>query len=578
MIAVALAALAALFAPGGAPGSTRVIDAPSGRALPDPDAQSLAKLSSIPLEAGWRVEDALAIDLDLDGDADLVIASSRAARGATGDRGARDDKPDRATERSPAPQRRLELHLRKKSGPAFASAPDASLDVTPDVVAYGAADVHADPGREILLYGASGVFAWRWRAKEESQRFVKVVECDLLWQVPDPRQLFHWQAGVVDLDGDGLEDIVVPGPWLYAVAFQERAADGSRSFGKPTLITFGDDEEVRRSAVDGPRRAEMRQPGSGRRRFSMNLDENGLELESERVDSGPYLSVDERVPAVQIVDWDGDGALDLVLLSARHLSVFLQQPKRTFGTVSLRRDSPVPLDRQRALDVSFKAYALDLDGDHRCDCLFFAGDKRSDSPRTQALVFLQTGKPGMESQIFGPAAGDKGGAPEGTPKQLIVLDGFARPLALVDVDGDGRPDLVAGAIKPDLIDEIRTATSERVDTEVYVYRNSGAGFSKRPDLTYKLSLEARQFEYAADFVGDVTGDGVSEFLERADKDRLRLHLVRKGKDGALTVIDKPIWELAVDEDAKLLQPVHLGQGFWDLFVVDKERISCASFR
>ena len=107
---------------------------------------------------------------------------------------------------------------------------------------------------------------------------------------------------------------------------------------------------------------------------------------------------------------------------------------------------------------------------------------------------------------------------------------------------------------------------------------SGAGFSKHPDLTYKLSIEARQFEYAADFVGDVSGDGVSEFLERADKDRLRLHLVRKQKDGTLAVVDKPLWELAVDEDAKLLRPVHLSAGAWDLFVVDKDRITCASFR
>jgi hypothetical protein len=150
--------------------------------------------------------------------------------------------------------------------------------------------------------------------------------------------------------------------------------------------------------------------------------------------------------------------------------------------------NPVAVDRQRMLDVSYSAYALDLDRDKRFDCVISVGDKRSDDVRTQILVFLERAVRPGDDPLFG-----KGG----TPAQVLVLDGFARPLEIVDVDGDGLPDLVAGAIRPNLIDGIRAAASERIDAELYVYLNTKSGFSKRPDLSTKLSIQAGGLDFTA---------------------------------------------------------------------------------
>ncbi len=503
--------------------------------------QSLARISSIPMPSGFRVADALTMDVDGDGVSDLVISSSG---------------PD---------VRRLTVHLRRASGPAFLATPDASLDLTPDVVCFAAADVHADPGREIVLFTANAAFAWRWRAKDEKQRFQRLFACDLLWQWADPKHAHPWQSAVVDLDGDGLEDLAVPGPESYTIAFQKKAADGTRSFATPIQrVSPGSGRDL---VSDIERSAEVRQPG-GKRRGSVSITDNGVQIDSGRLGPAPYLWVRESVPAAQILDFDGDGDMDLLFLHTYSLEVYLQEPKGTFSTTPIILVNPVTVDRQRALDVSFTAKSLDLDGDRRTDCVFSAGDKRSDSVRTQFLVFLARAVKQGEAPLFGAS---------GVPTQLLVLDGFARPLAFDDVDGDGKPDLVAGGIRPDLIDGLRAAATEHVDAEIYVYKNTGSGFSKRPDLVYKLSIHAGGLDLTARFAGDVTGDGVADFFERADKSFLRVHMVRRTRDG-LTVIDPPVYEMPLDDDARLLMPGRIGPGSWDLFAIEKEAVRCASFR
>jgi hypothetical protein len=509
------------------------------------EGQGLARVSSIPMPEGFELDQALAQDIDGDGVDDLVLAEASAK-----------DRPA---------ARRLAIHLRHSSGPAFLPTPDATLDVTPDVVAFAAADVHADPGREILLFSSGSVFAWRWRAKDEAQRFVKLLEADFLWQWPERRGLFPFQAAVRDLDGDGLDDLAIPGPWRYAVAFQRKGTDGARSFGPPVLLSPGEPSEGREFEVD---RSPRVQQSASRRRASISMTSEGLSFSADPERSKPWMSLSESVPAGQLLDWDGDGDLDIAFLTRDYLRVYVQDPPGHFDTAPVRMPNPVAVDRQRLLDVSYSAFAVDLDQDRRFDCVVSAGDKRSDDVRTQILVFLQRAVRPGEDPLFGKT---------GTPVQVLVLDGFARPLEITDVDGDGLPDLVAGAIRPNLIDGIRAAASERIDAELYVYRNTKTGFSKRPDLTHTLSIQAGGLDFTASFLGDLTGDGVSEFLERAEKDKLRVHLVRKSRDG-LELVDKPIFELAIAETSRILPPKRFGPGSPDLFVLEKGAVRCASFR
>jgi len=162
-------------------------------------------------------------------------------------------------------------------------------------------------------------------------------------------------------------------------------------------------------------------------------------------------------------------------------------------------------------------------------------------------------------------------------EQVLVLDGIARAIAHKDVDGDGLPDLVAGAIKPDLIDALRAATSEKVDAQVYVYLNKRGTYSKRPDLAWTVSIKAARFDAQIEVVGDLTGDGVAELLVRSEPEKARIVMLRKGRDGALSLVEKPLWEGRLDPDARLLAPAGLDKRSPDLFWITKGGVSCTSF-
>jgi hypothetical protein len=507
------------------------------------------RVTTLQLAPGKRIRDALAIDVDGDGVCDLVLVESN------------DTEPV---------VRELSIHLQKRSGAPFSAAPDAVLTLTPDVVAYAVADVHPDPGAEIVLFSARAVFAWRWRA-EESARFVKLLDCEFLWQMPDKKDAFHWQAGIVDLDGDGLPDLALPFADGWRLALQSRK-DGVARFDRVFDLHVPEDSHAA-SMFSGAGRRRVVQPPGSRRNVSVSFEEGGFQMETEMVNGAPLVHVSESVPAAQFVDWDGDGDLDMMCMSTDRVYVFVQDPIGHFSDerrIDLK--SPVLADRDRELDVSFSARVLDLDGDRRADCVIFAGDKRSKDVRTQALVFLQA--PARDAARA--PDGDPLFGAQGVPTQLLVLGGLARSLGCQDVDGDGLPDLLVGAIQPDLIDQLRAASTERIDADLYVYKNNGHGFEKHPQLTRKLSLPASNTAFSLDFVGDLDGDGMSEMLVREEKDRLRLYSTRRGRE-SWSVPDKPLWELAVDPNAELLLPASRTD-LREVFVLGEKEILCVGLR
>lgn len=510
-------------------------------------ARELARTCRVAAAEGFTLRDVVLHDVDADGNADLVLASS----GANG-------------------ARRLDVHLRRAAAPSFAVEPDLRVDLPRDVVAWALADVHADAGDEVLLFGSSAVFAVRLRAAE-NERFVKLAPIDFLWQYADPELAFAWQDGVLDVDADGREDLVVPGPGAVRVFFQRRDAAGVARFEPSVPLAAGESA----GALATSRKLKDGQAPARRRSISVGFGSGGVNVASEKARSGPLLELDDSVAAPRFADWDADGDLDALFLTENELLVFRQEPRGTFGAApALALPNPVVRDRSRELDLAYDAWSCDLDRDARVDVVISAGDKRAKDARTQVLAFAQTGDVAhawdAESHpLFGA---------DGAPRQLVVLAGFARPLALDDVDGDGRADLVALSLAPDLIDQLRTASSEKLEAELYVFRGSGAAFEKRPALVRRVSLPARGADRTLVFAGDVNGDGVCELFARDDPARLRAWLVRRGRDGALDVVDKPLWELAVDEDARVVLPGRLGPGAWDVFAWTKTEVVCASFR
>lgn len=472
---------------------------------------------------GWLVADGVAGDVDGDGARDLVLAL----------RGFDDPGARRLLVRT-----RVAAHER---------------DVPPAAVAFALGDVHPDPGLEVVLLDGEGARAWRPRAGPEAS-LVELGSARLLWQLPE-RRLVAFQPAVADLDGDGLDDLLLPELDGWRALLQRRDDDGGARFvpgGAPRLPR---DPALFLSATAGTGIAIRGDQREGTVDVTL-----GTDVPMAFADEEPLLAVDDRLPAAQRLDWDADGDLDLLAQTSRHLWVWTWG-EGGFATAPDRRlDLPVEADLGRRLDASYSSHALELDGDGRADCVVVAGDRNASAVRSQTLVFRQAGDAGPrdEARLFGP---------EGLPQQLLVLAGFVVLVRFDDVDGDGAPDLVPRVLRPDLIDQLRALSTRDLSETLLVFLNRGGSFSQRPDVELRFRV-ARGGD--ARFVGDATGDGISEVLVREVENELRLHWVRRERDG-LVVRDEPLWRWDVHWDARLVLPGENGVRRGEVLVLEPRK-------
>ena len=333
---------------------------------------------------------------------------------------------------------------------------------------------------------------------------------------------------LIDVDGDGVLDAVIPAADGIAV---HRGVDGG----------FAEAASFR-----------ARLPGDGR-----------LEVRGQAT---------HDVPLPHLQDTDGDGRADLVVLGldtvppwvsvARGLGQGRFAPPRTLELGCLVRKAN---DRK-------VAWAGDLQGNGRFEVVTRedvdtgkSGLKEVKRPMKRYRLHRVRTDLTVEPEPY--ATFDA----EGWPFSGAFLDGV--DLQFIDLDGDGRKDLVTVTLDFSMFQALRALTEKKISIglEFHVIAQQADG-SFRPvtdqklDETLHLDLNRVEISRLAQFQGDFDGDGRIDFVHLGRGKKVTVH---RGQPGG-RYPDKPDVELTLDEEPQDVMLVRVrdldGDGRSDLAI------------
>lgn len=404
------------------------------------DAQDPA-IAIIQMPKDTRVTGTMMIDLDGDHRTDLVLACRDGA----------------------SRQRSLHLHLRQERAPAFTSAPSRpKIAIDRDVIAFTFADCLPNPGPELILMTSEQV-AVLVPGADGAAGYRRLTRHRLVWPAADRDEIVPLPDAAVDVDGDGLVDLLLPGPDGWTLLCQDRDGEQPRFEHRFEHSLPRWQNPVTRAvqgAALGDRAALARRLG---------------DAFASRPGSGdPLVGVSARTPSCLVVDLEGDGRLDLAAQRNGRMFAAQQTARRQFEV--RERALPLPADRLTLADPTFDVQFTDIDGDGRADLLLTTSARRDEDLETRVDLYRTR--------------------PDGTwpdePDGRLRLQTLAQPPALVDVDGDGRRDLVCLSLRTSSMREFLGDKASALDAQLSVFRNDGTQFVRPPLLAQALPLAAIQ--------------------------------------------------------------------------------------
>jgi len=385
-------------------------------------------------------------------------------------------------ERSPSRDVAYTLRVLHQDEAGFVPLPGATVALPRDVTLAGVGTFRGGPGLALLLPGELAV--WPWREGRFAPEAAARLAVDSLFPVPggELKQGLTWLA---DLDGDGVDELLVP------------------RFDGVAVIAQGADGQLRQRAL-------------------LRIRPAALLLDWFRRNLLAY-----EVPTLAVQPADGHGWQDVVLFMDSQLWVFLLDDALDGGERApafvLDLQPPKPFDPKLPRDPPMRLVsAQDLNGDGHFD-LIVSKNAPSDSQfnsRTHVLVYY--GRAGT------------GGAPIGfpaEPDQVHFTEGFSVPLVL-DVNGDGRKDLVLVNVEIGFWNVIKALISRSVNAQAAFYLMPPEGRLPRDPQrlqTYEVTFSLGRFSHQpiADF-GDLNGDGLPDLLLSENKETVGIHWGQPG--------------------------------------------------
>ncbi len=216
------------------------------------------------------------------------------------------------------------------------------------------------------------------------------------------------------------------------------------------------------------------------------------------------------MPRLLSMDADHDGDDDLYQVVEDTVALYLRDGGKLSATPVMRRAFNVrtPTDRARrnaVMDVMLG----DLTGDGLPDAVV--------TKLTGGMTSLKT-----ESRLY-VGQGPRGFAPDavGTRKH----DGYATPLGLFDVDGDGRMEVLEPVIRTSPLSVAGMLVKQRVDVELRVLRSDGTSLKEGGSMAVPFALDTAGagVRGGLPLLGqDVDGDGRSDMVNLGSGDKVEV--------------------------------------------------------
>ncbi len=393
--------------------------------------------------------------------------------------------------------RRASAFFGSKAG--FARTPELAFDLPLDAVFVDIGDLEGDGARELFLLGRHGVatisFSGRTAHAPVATPGLEVQD-PLIGFVPDSDVM--WNDFVLDVDGVGAEDVVLPTVAGDRIALRGTPAAGFTDGGIVPVAAIGDVD----LAGDSDLR-EIRQT-----------------LVLPRLFAGNVL---------------GDSARELLTFDGRSVRVFERPsepgPWREVLDRSLYTGEASFAER---VFSSRNVRVADLDKSGRADVVVVQAERGE-------IDFFRT-PPGNETEPL-------------SDRRVLRLDGFLLPPKLIDLDADGRIDLLAPATdKISALSAMRVFLSRAFTMRYAIFKNrEPARFARTPDamreIRFPLEYETggnsprvmHRMTYTFD--ADVDGDGLKDFVSKQSATELA---VCRGEKGG-TFESKPSRTIAIDD-------------------------------
>ncbi|MEM8710245.1 MAG: VCBS repeat-containing protein, partial [Planctomycetota bacterium] len=401
--------------------------------------------------------------------------------------------------RTPRGKRELRFHRMTKT--SVEPEPFRTIPILKDIIAWTVADVRPGlEGAELVLLTRQGAWSFDPRQSGYKGNIQKLCETQLLYDVPSPRELPYWPYVLEWGDGDALLLPQRGGFRIFGPRPGPLVAGGDDVLPWKALATFQgtadrapiDPEDDKRRAADAKREGERREV-----RFSATVGDD-LRPFMGTGSGGSIVDDSFRIQAPALVDLDGDGRRDMLLLDGDRLKVYMA----TAAGIPSKPSRIEALPEYLVRDDSRAALRLaEINGDGRIDLLGIWSEDVYGFKNADWRIFAMLSTP---ERLL----------PE-KPDQLLRFKAAEIRATVTDVDGDGRPDLSIRSFELPSILESVTGLEFKYSQLLFLGTKRGR-FDRRPALKQERTFDE---EGVASVLAnrelklDCSGDGVADLVE-----------------------------------------------------------------